>query len=260
MWFELDVGWTFYQYSLFVVGLTAPALNLFWLAPKLISKLCIIQSIGYMKDKECIMEVILDTKKHHVLESVRLLQVARLEGKIQRIAGEDGKISEEKRKEYDQIFESFSKRKKQDIKHMWKMFDEDDSGSIDFNEMKAIFESVDPKFVESAEKTWEVIDSDNSGFIEWSEFRVLMALVFYKGDEVSRREDIEALFHDFDKDGGGLMSVREMTAGFKNLGVDMDEATMAMMVSQVFKQSKRNMNKDDFVRFLEELEEMAEKF
>lgn len=265
-----DVHWGPFQTAMGLFGLCGPAINLFWLVPRVVGKTVMVTSIEHMKDKECIERVIFDTKKTQLLESLKILEIVRMEGKVERIVQEDaenskadGIVSEVTIQKYREIYnQKLSLKKKQDIKNLFYLFDEDNSGSISKEEMLTVFASMHigtgHNVTACANKLWSLVDSDGSGDVEWEEFCVLMAMVLFK-DEENRAKDDEALFIKFDEDGGGTISISELASGFYSLGVELDADSIATLVGQVFKGSKQNLTKADFVFLMKSLEEMSEK-
>jgi len=279
-----------YQTVVAILGLCGPALNLFYLVPKVVGKTVMVFSIEHMKDRRAIEETILETKKMQLIESIKILELARMEGKVERILQEDQEekqkeclrrsqessamgpavattsgpatYSEGTRQKYQKIFDDeFSEKKKKDIRHMFQMFDADQSGSIGLDEMFAVLQSMHVELtdstVQSATKLWGLVDADHSGEIEWEEFRVLMAMVLSKPDDPE--EDCKALFQKFDEDGSGEITIAELASGFAKLGVSLDDDSIAALVGQVFHKSRQSMDEKDFIFFMDGLEGLGEK-
>jgi len=300
-----DVRWGWFQVFMAVLGLAGPAVNLSQLMPRIVGKAVMVTSIEHMKDKHAVKQVIFDTKKHQLLESLKLLEIARMEGKVERIWEEVGvprelrstsspsrqntpitptvsgfegidepeenirwarqvtPFPEKCKQKYTEIFQNnFSSKKKADIKNMFQLFDADGSGSIEKEEMFAVFSSLhvdlSGALMSSADRLWEVVDIDGSGSIDYDEYCVLIAMLLHK-DEKTKRLDDEALFQKFDEDGSGEITMDEMVAGFESLGVELDAESMANLVGEVFHQSRSRLTIEDFIKFMNGLEEMSEK-
>mmetsp|Transcript_116419 Transcript_116419/g.184202 ORF Transcript_116419/g.184202 Transcript_116419/m.184202 type:complete len:790 (+) Transcript_116419:138-2507(+) len=262
MYCVVDIEWGWFQSVVTAFGLCGPVLNLLWLVPKIVGKVVMIMSIEFMKDKHVVEDVVIENKRHQLLESIKILEFARIEGKLRRIM-EENIEPEERNEKYSNVFDSFSRKKQDDFKKMFEMFDEDTSGSISKEEFNAVIMSMNMDvgqgnfLLEAADQLWGLVDEDGSGCVEWDEFRVLVAMVFHK--ETEHEEDDKALFHQFDEDMSGEITIPELTEGFKKLGVDLDDDCVASLVTQVFKKSKQKLKEDDFVTFMLGLEEMSER-
>merc|ERR1712190_344154 len=262
IWCICDIEWGWYQVASTAFGLCGPLLNLFWFVPKVVGKLVIITSIEYMKDIASVEDVVFENKRHQLLESIKILEIARMEGKVERIAGGNKKLDQATKDKYENIYATeLSEKKRKDIKHMFEMFDEDQSGSISKEEMQSIFSSMNidenSNIVDAANKLWDLVDDDGSGHVEFEEFRVLMAMVLHK-DQKMREEDDRALFKKFDEDDSEEITIAELTTGFASLGVELDENSIAALVGQVFHGSRQKLGEEDFVCFMKGLEEMSE--
>merc|ERR1712032_1779746 len=136
-----------------------------------------------------------------------------MEGKVERIAGGKQHLDEETKAKYEQVYAvHLSEKKRKDIKHMFEMFDEDQSGSISKDEMLGIFSSMNidehSNIVDAANKLWDLVDEDGAGHVEFDEFKILMAMVLHKDDKM-REEDDRALFKKFDDDDSGEITIKE---------------------------------------------------
>merc|ERR1712232_1317139 len=127
IWFTYGEDWDVEMLCVFFVGLAAPLFNLWWLVPKIVAKLAIVMSIEDFKDEAVIQKVVFETKRRQLLESLKLLQIVKLQGRMERLGGEV--ISDEEFLKAQRDFELFSRRKQEDIIRAFKMFDADNSGS-----------------------------------------------------------------------------------------------------------------------------------
>jgi len=259
-------SWTFFQWFMCLVGIGGILTNIWWLIPLVISRMVMITNIEMMKDKECCEEVIHDAKKARILESLRILEMAKMKGKLARLVegNDDGKLSEKDRVHYKEKYDRYlSQKKKDDIMKTFQMFDEDHSGEVDETELVAVLSSLGfdshGLVVQSAGAIMHMIDVDSNNCLDVDEFKVLMAITLIKESPEQKKSDYEALFHRFDEDQSGEVSIEELAAAFLKLGVPMSEDSMADLVYQVLKRSKQNLNHEDFVQFMEGLDEMADK-
>merc|ERR1719215_10651 len=105
----------------------------------------------------------------------------------------------------------------------------------------------------------KMIDSDGNGSLDEEEFQVLMAMALIKDSAEERKQRNEALFKRFDADGSGEISIDELADEFDKLGVPMTKDGMADLVNQVIHRYKQNLKVEDFVEFMDGLEEMSNK-
>jgi Ca2+-binding EF-hand superfamily protein len=234
-----------------------------WLVPNLASKFVIVTSIEFMKDKQCCEDVIAAAKKVRLLESITILEMAKMEGKLTRMAGSDGTISTENALKYKERWGTFSAKKQADIMKTFAMFDVDNSGQIDREELGAVLSSLGfdetGVLVRSANKIMDMMDVDGNGFLDADEFKVLMAIVMSKDDQKQREEDCKALFNRFDEDESGEIEICELADAFEKLGVTMSEDSMGDLIHEVLGSFKQSLKEEDFVKFMEGLEDLADK-
>merc|ERR1719161_946953 len=253
--------WTYYQYGIMVFGLNAPLLNILWLVPKVVSKFVIATSVEYMKDKECCKEVTFQCKRRQVLETLKILEIANMHGKIANLGGET--ITPEMYEEYSTCFnERFSKKKQQDVENVFKMFDADNSGTIEVSEFKSVLASLGIDDTSEAgcraEHLVKLVDRNGDGVVDMHEFKVLMAMALIKDKPDTKTEDLRSLFLKFDQDKSGTISIYELAQHLSKLGIQVDDDDMAALVFQVFQTVKQNLDQDSFVMFMDGLEQLAE--
>lgn len=256
IWLTLE-DWDLYQYIVFILGVAAPIFNLSWLVPRLVSKFALVTSIDFKKDISLCESIMSENKKKQIIDILRLLKIARMEGKIQRLS--KSRLSEEdKMKHLAEYNQSFSFTKKMQFEKLFHVFDADSSGSISLREMKKALVSLgipeDSTLVTGAGKIMTLIDVNQSDTIELEEFQVLLAMAFLKASPEELKADIEALFEKFDDDGSGFLSIEELAVAFEDLGVTLSTDDMAELVYEVFLRFKQQMNMAQFGEFMEGLE------
>jgi Ca2+-binding EF-hand superfamily protein len=258
-------SWTLFQWFLLLVGICGVLVQICWLIPYVISRMVIIKNIEMMKDRECCEEVIRAAKKARIMESIRILEMAKMKGKLARLVeGKNGKLSEKARQHYKDKYDKYlSQKKKDDIMKVFQMFDADHSGEVDETELVAVLSSLGfdshGLVVQSAGEIMQMIDVDGNNCLDVDEFKVLMAITLIKESPEQKKSDYEALFNQFDEDGSGEVSITELAEAFLKLGVPMTEDSMADLVNQVLQRSKQSLKPEDFVQFMEGLEDMADK-
>merc|ERR1719379_1133521 len=232
------------------------------LLPRVVSKLALVTSGEYMKSKECIQGVVFETKKLQLLESLKLLEIAMMEGKLERLTNQEV-LDEQMMKWWQNKYDTqFSDHKKKEIDKIFSMFDADSSNSIDEQEMQEVLESMgfDKKSPQgqAAKKIMKLVDRDGGGTIDKDEFKVLMAMALDHQTPEQMQEDMTQLFKKFDTDQSDSLSIEELRDSFEGLGVSMDLDGMAELVFMVFKDHRRSLDREGFVEFLMKLQELAE--
>jgi len=263
IWFSSHEKWTPAQWVCFVAGVIAPFFNLICLVPRIVSKMCIIMMIEYHKDEEMIQSVIFSCKKQQLLESLKLLKIAKLKGRMSRLSDKNGKLTAKIFEGTKERFNHLSVKKQKDISKVFHLFDSDSSGTISKDEMILILNSMNmdqnSEAGEHAMELMNLVDFDNSGSLQEDEFKVLMCLALYHSGPEEERLDLEKLFQEFDEDKSGKVSVRELSNYFAGLGVSLNEDDMAELVFSIFKSSKQQLDLQHFMYFLHKLEETADK-
>ncbi|KAG5078006.1 hypothetical protein JHK82_056701 [Glycine max] len=128
------------------------------------------------------------------------------------------------------IAERLSEEEIGGLKELFKMIDEDNSGTITFEELKDSLKSVGCDLIESEIKflmeavgtfplSLDVIqtkaDIDNNGTIDYGEF---LAATLHL-NKMEREENLVAAFAYFDKDGSGYITIEEIQQACKDFGL-----------------------------------------
>ncbi|KHN17081.1 Calcium-dependent protein kinase SK5 [Glycine soja] len=114
------------------------------------------------------------------------------------------------------IAERLSEEEIGGLKELFKMIDEDNSGTITFEELKDSLKSVGCDLMESEIKSlMEAADIDNNGTIDYGEF---LAATLHL-NKMEREENLVAAFAYFDKDGSGYITIEEIQQACKDFGL-----------------------------------------
>mmetsp|Transcript_51891 Transcript_51891/g.118283 ORF Transcript_51891/g.118283 Transcript_51891/m.118283 type:complete len:320 (+) Transcript_51891:1407-2366(+) len=265
---EESKGFTVFQWICFAVCWGAPALNLWWLIPKVVSKLCIVTSVEYMKDVHTIREVIYEAKHDQMKDTLAMLRVGLLNTRIAQYTGakQDG-IKNWKRErlddaQFDQLIldfgEKFTPSRQQAIEKSFKLFDEDNSGSIDVNELQRVLDSmgVHPdKRAEPMRLVRFVVRDRNRTEINLKEFQALMAVALGPGSKEAAEEDYRSFFKEFDDDASGEASIEEICDKFRNMGVPITSDHIVDTVYSCFHTLKDSLTEEEFVTWMRHIED-----
>jgi len=264
VWFDSGAHWDVLQWVAFVLGFIFPVVNMVYFVPRFAAKLVIVRSVEYMKDAKCCDEVCAGAKKHRLLESLRLVQLAKLQGKLANLGDGPGeKMSAENFVKFKWKFDQkFSQKRKEQLHKTFLMVDEDRSGTISSKEMQAILNQIgfdeDSKVKSHAESLLKLVDVDDSKDINYEEYKVLMAMALLQDTEEEDREHARALFKKFNYDDDETISIEELALAFAKLGAPIDEDTIAELVNEVFSSWKQSLDEEDFIMFMLSLEEKLE--
>lgn len=249
--------WDLFQHCCYSSAVISVIVLAYHVIPRIVGRLTVVTCIEHMKDRQCIEEVIFESKKTQVIESVRLLELASAEEKI-------NELVTLKKGSMESAAHHMDARTEANILRTFNMFDQDSSGTISKTELYNILESFCrsdnnglPKS-NAREQLWQVVDEDDSGEIDFEEFKALMAMVLHKETEEEKKADLDKLFKRFDKDDSGYLTIAELTLSLDELGVSIDENGMALLIFQVFQKVKQRLDLNEFFILIDGLERMSD--
>lgn len=131
-----------------------------------------------------------------------------------------------------------------EIKMAFDLLDNDKSGSIDPNELKAAFDSLGLDVKDKVlYQILSELDKDNSGLIEFGEF---FALCTAKRVNINSREEIEKTFDFFDHNGNGKITLQELRLIADYLGEIMSDDDLGSMFRKADSDNDGFVTKEDF--------------
>ncbi|KAK8467594.1 hypothetical protein PHAVU_007G089301 [Phaseolus vulgaris] len=114
------------------------------------------------------------------------------------------------------IVERLSEEEIGGLKELFRMIDEDNSGTITFQELKDGLKSVGCDLMESEIKSlMEAADIDSNGTIDYGEF---LAATLHL-NKMEREENLVAAFSYFDRDGSGYITIDELQQACNDFGL-----------------------------------------
>jgi Ca2+-binding EF-hand superfamily protein len=240
-----------------VLAWIPPYLNLTWLIPKVVSKLCITTSIESLKEESVIKEVLTEHKERNLKETLRMLHLLKLRGRAK-----GDQIGPDVMKRAHQDFAKLPSKTKDEIRAIFRLFDTDASDSIDVKEFGDVLASIGMPLTSAAGEgmmqLYQMIDKDGSGDLSVDEFEVLMALALAPRSEDEEREDMSNLFDIFDEDGSNNVTIDEVVAMLQGLGAPAEEDYLEGTVYDCFRRMKTSLNREDFVEWITFLEKKLE--
>ncbi|KAM3129074.1 hypothetical protein pb186bvf_018852 [Paramecium bursaria] len=138
------------------------------------------------------------------------------------------------------------------LRQAFNLFDTDDSGNIDFaelrNAMKALgFNASEEEVRQMAEK----IDKNNSGFIEFDEFVMMMKTRMLEDKNVEL--EIERAFDYFDDDGDGSIDFEKFRRVAIDIGEDVSDEVIRDMIGAADFDQDGKVSKDEFMMVMRKM-------
>jgi len=132
----------------------------------------------------------------------------------------------------------------EEIREAFKLFDTDDSGTIDSDELKVAMRAMgfEPKRDEVRRMIAES-DREGSGTISFETFQAVMAAKMHTRDP--REEAIKA-FRLFDDDETGTISLKNLRRVAKELGENMTDEELQMVIDYCDVNARGEIMMDDF--------------
>jgi len=136
----------------------------------------------------------------------------------------------------------------EEIREAFKLFDTDDSGTIDADELKVAMRAMgfEPKRDEVRRMIQES-DRDGSGTICFDTFQAVMAAKMANRDP--RDESLKS-FRLFDDDETGTISLKNLRRVAKELGENMTDDELQEVIDFCDKDGRGEISQDDFVRLM----------
>eukprot|EP01138_Halocafeteria_seosinensis_P008849 gb/GECG01009045.1/.p1 GENE.gb/GECG01009045.1/~~gb/GECG01009045.1/.p1 ORF type:complete len:182 (+),score=34.94 gb/GECG01009045.1/:1-546(+) len=136
----------------------------------------------------------------------------------------------------------------EEIREAFNLFDTDGSGAIDPKELKQAMQSLG--FESKNATIYQMIsdiDKDGNGSIEFDEFLDMMTA---KMSDRDSRESIMNVFHLFDDDGTGKISLRNLKRVARELGETMTDAELMEMIERADLDQDGEISPDEFYQIM----------
>ncbi|KAG8048695.1 hypothetical protein GUJ93_ZPchr0009g585 [Zizania palustris] len=144
------------------------------------------------------------------------------------------------------IAETLSEEEIAGLKEMFKMMDTDNSGQINYEELKAGLERVGANMKESEiYQLMQAADIDNSGTIDYGEF---IAATLHL-NKVEREDHLFAAFQYFDKDGSGYITSDELQQACDEFGIE--DVRLEDMIGEVDQDNDGRIDYNEFVAMMQ---------
>ncbi|RLN30846.1 hypothetical protein C2845_PM05G17620 [Panicum miliaceum] len=144
------------------------------------------------------------------------------------------------------IAENLSEEEIAGLKEMFKMMDTDNSGQINFEELKAGLQRVGANMKESEiYQLMQAADIDNSGTIDYGEF---IAATLHL-NKVEKEDHLFAAFQYFDKDGSGYITADELQQACDEFGIE--DVRLEDTIGEVDQDNDGRIDYNEFVAMMQ---------
>ncbi|KAI9325211.1 centrin-1 [Zopfochytrium polystomum] len=136
----------------------------------------------------------------------------------------------------------------QEIREVFDLFDTDGSGSIDLSELRIVMRSLG--FNPTKEEVWAMASefaSEEEPSLSFDEFLFLMAA---KLSEKDTHAEMMRAFRLFDVEGRGKISFKDLKRVARELGEDMGDDEIQMMIDETDKDGDGEIGEEDWIRIL----------
>eukprot|EP01091_Cochliopodium_minus_P005615 TRINITY_DN1551_c0_g1_i1.p1 TRINITY_DN1551_c0_g1~~TRINITY_DN1551_c0_g1_i1.p1 ORF type:complete len:156 (-),score=47.98 TRINITY_DN1551_c0_g1_i1:31-498(-) len=148
---------------------------------------------------------------------------------------------------------NFTEKQKEEYQLAFNMFDTDGSGKISTTELGQVLAAVGVQLPEeSVQQIIFQFDKNGDGELNFGEFLDLMASTV-STSETSEEQQIKewrAAFNLVDTDGSGKISTTELGTLMKNLGVELSQEQLKLVISQYDTSGSGELDFHDFCSLL----------
>lgn len=138
-----------------------------------------------------------------------------------------------------------------DILYAFKLFDTDDSGTIDADELKVAMRALgfEPRHSDIKEmlESRNKLNKDGNNTLTYEEFKAMMEEKMATRNE---REEIAKAFKLFDDDETGVVSLRNLRRVAKELGENMQDEELKEVIDFVDTTHTGVITQDDFMKIM----------
>lgn len=145
----------------------------------------------------------------------------------------------------------------EEIREAFKLFDTDDSGTIDSDELKVAMRAMgfEPRREEVRRMISEA-DRDGTGTISFDIFQKVMVQKMQQRDQ---REEANKAFRLFDDDETGTISLKNLRRVAKELGENMTDEELSEVIEFCDKDGRGEVTADEFCSILMQAQEQQQR-
>jgi Ca2+-binding EF-hand superfamily protein len=240
-----DYGYWGIPYT--VAGLLPFFVQYFGFYPHLVMQMSLVASSGLFKEKKMVTEVIRTQKLAKLMRLLMLMTKLRATKKPAMDAGEATP-----KKAYD-MNDPKVRAEIDEISKIFDMYDEDNSGEVEIDELANMFRSFGISLNETEMKEMFVtLDADNSGSVSKEE------LIDWKmgqetHDKASEMKNMaKEIFEMFDTDGSGEITVEEFKRGLEQFHSGLTHGEIMEIAQDLDESGDGNISLDEFEKAIEQ--------
>jgi len=239
-----------------LVGLSLLGFSLYQV-PELLEHFVFVLHLEQFKDKSTIYAVQREMRAKKTLGVLKML--GWMKSKIQQVDNEEMKEAKESKREKApektaaQIWSNPAEcaRKTKEVKEIFDLFDEDNSGSISLDEFGKLLSSVagitDPAELHDIATT---LDESGDGEVDFEEFLNWYARRQEVAESMDNEELVKRIFRVVDKDGSGHIDIPELAEAFESLGEKVSEADLQWLLSECDEDGSGTIDMEEFTELL----------
>lgn len=226
----------------------APVLHILLSLPySILPRLVIATSIEQLRSEKGCNETLLEMKTEHTLRMLKLLNLLQAQAKrLQKLSSRsDAEMGNSKPRSIDP-------EKLAELKHVFDLFDDDGSGSIDATELGRVMKSMGMNLDEQAlHGIYTQMDADGEGGIDFQEFAAVMG----GEEEPATPEEIATqIFDMLDTEQKGIITEHNLVEALEKMnlpGLTRDDISAAM---GLFNSTHEGIQKKDFIAGIEQMQ------
>ncbi|CAG2235454.1 calmodulin-like [Mytilus edulis] len=143
-----------------------------------------------------------------------------------------------------------TKAQVQEFKEAFKNFDKNGDGKISCKELRTFLKSVGQDASDAeVQRIMLRVDHDNSGSIEFQEFLVMMSTETVE-EPPATNDQFRDAFREFDKDGNGVITMKEFKKAMAKLGNKLSDKQVKQMIKEVDLDGDGEINYKEFVQMM----------
>lgn len=210
----------------------------------ILPRLTLITSVALLKRTKMVDQTLREIKLESSIKTIKIL--AALQSQLRRLKKMQGRERGQPPK-----VQNIDPKQKADLYEAFKLFDEDNSGSIDSKELFNLLRDLGQNVQQAeAERLILEMDTGDDGQVSFEEFCAVMA-----DDDDAPVENAALVAHEMfkmlDKDNSGEITLREFREFLSQLPIDLTEDEVDSMLNDIFgNDDDAAINQHEFEHFL----------